>query len=237
MPARYFDEHRRKIGELLEDAGVTPRALSLRLRLNSAYLTQYLKRGTPQHLPEKVRVALARELGKPEAELQEPGLRAAIGGGDLAKRGSVTKVGSATNPRGVAYTRLQLEEGRRNLPVLGVAGGASDALFLDPGDIRDMTARPRSLDAVEDAYGVYHAGVSMEPRYYAGEILHVNPTIPPRSGDFVVIQFADHTALVKQFVRRTETELIAHQFNPDKEVAFPLGEITAVHVIVGTARQ
>lgn len=100
-----------------------------------------------------------------------------------------------------------------------------------------MVTRPRTLDAVENAYAVYHAGESMSPRYEAGETLIINPNRPVRSGCYVVIQFYDNTALVKRFVRQTASHLICEQLNPPQERQFLLSDVRAIHRVVGTSEE
>ena len=128
--------------------------------------------------------------------------------------------------------------GERNLPILGAAKGGERGLFLDNGAFFEMVQRPPTLADVTEAYAVYMVGDSMEPRYFPGEILYVHPHKPPRRGDFVIVQLepADQAGepeyLVKQFQRRNEKELVLHQFNPEKDTAFPSARIRAIHKIV-----
>src|SRR5690606_21801676 len=65
--------------------------------------------------------------------------------------------------------------GDRDLPVLGAAQGGTKGLFMSNGDVFDMVERPGNLVGVRSAYAVYMVGDSMEPRYYAGWLLGINP--------------------------------------------------------------
>jgi len=58
----------------------------------------------------------------------------------------------------------------------------------------------------------------MEPRYYAGELLHVNPNRPITRNCFVAVELADGQGLIKQFLRRSDEEVVLYQFNPPQEV-------------------
>jgi phage repressor protein C with HTH and peptisase S24 domain len=110
--------------------------------------------------------------------------------------------------------------------------------FVMNGQVVDTVECPPALDAVPDAYAVYVVGDSMEPRYYAGEIVYVHPNKPYKRGDFVVVQInvdgeeAPH-GFIKQFVSLSPTTLTLCQFNPKKEIEFPRKKVVSIHRIVG----
>ena len=92
------------------------------------------------------------------------------------------------------------------------------------------------LRGVREAYGVYVVGESMEPRYFAGEVLYINPRVPIRRGDFVVAQIAhdEHMpplAYVKRFVSNGET-LKLEQFNPHEVLEFDATDVVSIHKVV-----
>ena len=90
----------------------------------------------------------------------------------------------------------------------------------------------------------------MEPRYYAGEAVFLNPHLPVRQGDFVVAQIGgeyegdDVGAYVKRFVSMNSSELILEQFTPREDadageserdrflLRFPRNRVIAVHKII-----
>lgn len=133
--------------------------------------------------------------------------------------------------------------GGRDLPVLGAARGGEQGYFLSNGELFEMTERPASLVGIAEAYAVYMVGESMEPRYHNGETLFVHPFRPPERGKYVVVQLhgeSEHASdlemeyLVKQYLGKTSKEIILFQFNPQKELRFPLRRVRAVHRVVGT---
>jgi phage repressor protein C with HTH and peptisase S24 domain len=134
--------------------------------------------------------------------------------------------------------------GPRDLPVVGTAVAGSDGMFLMNGQIHDYIERPPSLQGVAGAYAVYVADRSMEPRYFAGETLHVHPGRPIPQGDnsFVVVQLRPEIegeapkALVKQFVRRTATRLQLRQYNPPGDLDFDNADVASVHLIIWAGR-
>ena len=123
------------------------------------------------------------------------------------------------------------------IPAYGQAVGGKDGEFILNGNrIVDVLAPP-SLAGVPDAYAVYVVGDSMEPRYFAGEAVFVNPRLPVRRGDFVVAQIAVEDgapphAYIKRFFARDGRILRLEQFNPRKTLAFPVGRVISVHRII-----
>jgi phage repressor protein C with HTH and peptisase S24 domain len=123
------------------------------------------------------------------------------------------------------------------IPAYGQAVGGRDGEFILNGNrIVDVLAPP-SLHGVPDAYAVYVVGDSMEPRYFAGEAVFVNPRLPVRRGDFVVAQIAVEDgepphAYIKRFVARDARLLRLEQFNPRKALQFPVRRVISVHRII-----
>src|SRR5437016_10079188 len=123
------------------------------------------------------------------------------------------------------------------IPAYGQAVGGRDGEFILNGNrIADVLAPP-SLQGVPDAYAVYVVGDSMEPRYFAGETVFVNPRLPVRRGDFVVAQVAAEEgepphAYIKRFMVREAKSLKLEQFNPKKALEFPINRVVSVHRII-----
>lgn len=123
------------------------------------------------------------------------------------------------------------------IPVYGQAVGGIDGEFVMNGDRLEDVFAPPILSSVAEAYAVYVAGESMEPRYFDGEIVFVNPVKRVRRGDFVVaqIQAEEHgprLAYVKRFVRWNAQVLVLSQYNPEKELHFAASQVVSVHLVV-----
>lgn len=130
------------------------------------------------------------------------------------------------------------------VPVYGSARGGLEGHFVLNGQQLTDVLAPPALRGVKDAYAVFVAGDSMEPRYFAGEVVFVNPMIPVRRGDFVVIQVyqgedegAELHAFVKRFQGHSNGDYIFDQFNPHQDLSFPKAKVRAVHKIVGSSVQ
>jgi phage repressor protein C with HTH and peptisase S24 domain len=122
------------------------------------------------------------------------------------------------------------------LPAYGQAIGGSHGEFMLNGNKIDDLLAPPTLLGVRDAYAVFVSGESMEPRYFAGEVLFINPRLPVRRGDFVVAQIAhdEHSpplAYVKRFVSKQGT-LRLEQFNPPEVLEFDSADVVSVHKVV-----
>ena len=133
--------------------------------------------------------------------------------------------------------RLDLDPTGERIPLFGQAIGGQDGRFiLNGAKIADLIAPP-VLWGVRDAYAVYIAGDSMEPRYFAGETAFVNPYMPVRRGDFVVVQIASREGdppfgYIKQFITMSDDKLRLKQFNPEKDLTFLRRLVVSVHKIV-----
>lgn len=143
----------------------------------------------------------------------------------------------ADDPASNARLGDPLPDQRASIPVYGQAVGGIDGEFAMNGERLEDIFAPPSLSAVAGAYAVYVCGESMEPRYFDGEIVFVNPRKRVRRGDFVIAQVSDGEhgpllAYVKRFVRWNAQELVLAQYNPAKEMRFAADRVVSVHLVV-----
>jgi SOS-response transcriptional repressor LexA len=213
-----MDVARGAIVSRVAELGLSLSELSLKVGKNHAYFQQFIKRGVPNRLPEKVRGQVADILGIDERVLREPmALPAEFIRGNAEQR---------SMGRTVAL-----------VPVYGHALGGKDGEFILNGNRVSEVPAPPSLWQIPDAYAVYVAGESMEPRYFAGETVFVNPRLPISRGAFVVAQISkggadEPHAYVKRFVSQDSRRLRLEQYNPKKTLEFPVSAVVAIHRIV-----
>lgn len=137
-----------------------------------------------------------------------------------------------------AIVRDKLSGEAEYIPLYGHAVGGVDGEFILNGNVLDHILAPPGLSMARGAYAVTCAGESMEPRYFDGETVFVDPVMRVRKGDFVVAQIKNMNegsaplAFIKRFVRHNDAELILEQFNPAKELRFPHADVVSVHYIV-----
>lgn len=219
-----MDSVRNLIVARVAELGLSLSELSLRAGKNHAYFQQFIKRGVPDRLPEEVRALVAQILRVDEAQLKMVGHK------------SVTP---PVPPNAEVSGEVQIAT---RIPVYGQAVGGRDGEFILNGNkVADILAPP-SLSRIAGAYAVYVIGDSMEPRYFAGEMVFVNPRLPISKGAFVVAQIAigdeevPH-AYVKRFVSSDARRLRLEQYNPSKILEFPAASVVSVHrVIMGGER-
>lgn len=208
---------------------VRTRAASLRLSLaeisqkigrNHAYLQQFLERGVPREIPERLRPLLAAALGVTETELRAPD--------NIVLRRFA--------PATVAMARPDEASPARDLPIYASAQGGPSGMLVTPEPI-DWTPRPRPLQHVANAFGIYVVGDSMAPAYRHGDMVFVHPSLPPLRGDDVLLtkHRADRemVAMVKQLQGWNERHWRLKQWNPAREFHASRQEWQQAQVIVG----
>jgi SOS-response transcriptional repressor LexA len=212
-----MDAVRNTIVARVAELGLSLSELSLKVGKNHAYFQQFIKRGVPNRLPEEVRGRVAEILGLDELALRQlgPNLR-------------------------FMYDRIQEVPARGAagwIPVYGHAVGGKDGEFVLSGNQVSEVLAPPTLVHVRDAYAVYVVGDTMEPRYFAGETVFVNPRLPISRGSFVVAQISkgeepEPRAYVKRFLSQDGKRLRLEQYNPKKILEFPASTVVAIHRIV-----
>jgi len=119
---------------------------------------------------------------------------------------------------------------------MGHARGGQDGMFFDNGLVDSHVPRLHMLSGVRSAYAVYMSSDSQEPVLRHGDLLYVNPVIPPRPGDDVVIELQNGEAYIKRLLRRTADDMVVQQFNPACELQFPARDIANVHLVVAVIK-
>src|SRR6266849_1526253 len=220
-----MDAARGMIVSRVAELGLSLSELSLKVGKNHAYFQQFIKRGVPNRLPEEVRGRVAEILGLDERLLKE------LSSGTQVRLMQVSTVEPRSVTRGAAW-----------IPVYGHAVGGKDGEFVLSGNQVSEVPAPPSLSHVPDAYAVYVVGDSMEPRYFAGETVFVNPRLPISRGSFVVAQISkgqetEPRVYVKRFVSQDAKRLRLEQYNPKKILEFPMSTVVAIHRIVNSSAQ
>lgn len=124
---------------------------------------------------------------------------------------------------------------KKDLPVYSSAEGGPGGIIFSPEPI-DYLIRPEPLANVKAGYAMYTMGESMSPAFEQGDLLLINPHLPYRSGDDVLIYRIEHgqnEAVVKRLRRATAENWQLEQFNPAKNLSLPRGLWPVCHVIVG----
>jgi len=211
-----MDHVRELIARRIAELDLTLSGVSRAAGRNHAYLQQFLERGVPAELPEKLRPKLALLLAVDEVQLRHDSGEAVA----VLPRG-VPRDGP---PSGLALARTpELGNMLHDMPIFGVTRGGSpgEGDFRLNGEVVGRTVRPPGLREMKDAFCLYVQGESMVPWRNEGERVFINPARPPRIGDHVVVEIKpEHEgesgpAWLKKLVARSpDGSLVLAQYNP-----------------------
>jgi phage repressor protein C with HTH and peptisase S24 domain len=211
------------IGKRIESAmiraGKKPVDVAKRLKITESAVSQWFAKDTG---PKSVRLSeLASFLGTTVDYLiteHEPSL------------------GAPPSPNAVGPP-MALSAGRPDLAVYASAAGGPEGAWVLSGDAIAWIHRDQRLVGVRDAFACYVVGESMFPAYEHGNLLLVNPAVPPNAGDdCLLIQEASdgaRYALIKRLVRFNSTSWTVKQWNPDKTFSLPRKEWQRALLVIG----
>lgn len=203
------------VRDLVAESGTTASELARRAGLAPSTLTKFLNDDSARH------VLTTRTLSKIAAVT---GRR--LSDADLGPvRREVSAPLDAPPPPGAS-----------DVPVLGQARGGRDGLFIDNGIVESYVPRPHVLMRVPHAYAVYMNSDSQEPVLRHGDLLYVNPSMPPRSGDDVLIELEGGEAYIKRLLHRSPREVVVQQYNPACELIFDAAEVRNLHLVVAVIK-
>ena len=126
---------------------------------------------------------------------------------------------------------------RPDLAVYASAAGGPEGAWVLSGDAIAWIHRDQRLLGVRDAFACYVVGESMFPAYEHGNLLLVNPAVPPNAGDdcLLIQEAADGAryALIKRLVRFNSTSWTVKQWNPDKTFTLPRKQWQRALLVIG----
>lgn len=125
----------------------------------------------------------------------------------------------------------------KDVPVLGTAAGSHiKGAFKLGSDVIDYVRRPAALKGAKDVYSLYVEGSSMEPQYFPGDLVFVNPNRPPRTGDIVIVQIKDSEDGVEGsigiLVKYSDTVVVLGKRNPPGEIQIKRSNGSTVHKVL-----
>lgn len=178
---------RETLDRLIREKGTSYGALSALVGRNSAYIQQYVKRGTPRKLDEADRRKIARFLGVDEGLLGE--LEVGLGGAqppEIAKNRNYPRSSLVVVPRlplGASAGAGTLDEDE----------GAADAIAFNERWLRDLGGRPESLSIIRVD------GESMVPTLGHGDDIMVDRSdAADRLRDGIYVLRLDDALMVKR---------------------------------------
>jgi len=175
---------------------------------------------------------LAEILGISHARIQEMMLAA------RRASGKVTRLPRTLKPASTPF----VEDRAAQVPILGQAVGGDDGRMVFNGSVLGWVSRPHDLAGVPDAYAIYVAGESMEPRYRQGETVWVHPHKPPHVGSDVVVQLLAEvdgeppSGFIKEYRGRSGDKVTLRQYNPARDIKIDSAKVASIHTVVFAER-
>jgi SOS-response transcriptional repressor LexA len=217
-----ISEAARQLKALREQAGLSMRvvadSLGWRLTKYQHYEDRYRRRFLPIELARHLADLFAPHGVNPAEVMELAGV-----GLDRSLPGSGVIIRGDAGPQPTAP---------RDLPIMGAVRGGSTGFYFNDGDPKEYVERPASLAGSTNAFALYVDGDSMEPRYFAGEVLFVNPNRPLTKNCFVAVELTDGRGLIKQFLRRNDDQVVLHQFNPARDIKLSAKDIKNIYRII-----
>jgi SOS-response transcriptional repressor LexA len=218
-------EAARRLKLLREQAGISMRAVAEHLGWSITRYQHYEDRYRRRFLPIELARALAdlfATRGIEQATVME---LAGVGPGQPLPRLAGLEAAPPPSP----------PVAPRDLPVMGAVKGGSEGFYFNEGEPKEYVLRPAALAGAANGFALYVDGDSMEPRYFAGELVYVNPNRPLTKGCFVAVEMKDGQGFIKQFVKRSDEQLVLRQFNPPKDLRLHTRDVKQVYRITGSA--
>lgn len=125
-----------------------------------------------------------------------------------------------------------------DVPVMGTAAGSfTRGAFAFEGGVVDYVRRPPALVGARDIYALYVEGSSMEPQYFPGDLIYINPHRPPKTGDIVVVQCknSEHSpeeASLGIFKKKTERAVTIGKRNPIADIDLNRDLVKDIHRVL-----
>lgn len=203
---------------LLDQAGKTQAELGRHLGMSDSTVSKLLN--GPRHLKAAEAEKIRRWLNQPptpDENITAPNVRRVDTPAAIPSR--------STRPKDV--------------PILGTAWGGESGDFTMNGETAGYALRPERYEGREDIFALYVQGTSMEPRYYAGELIVVEKRRPPHNGDHVVVELlprqdGTREAYLKVLVGRSPTKIKLAQYNPSKVIEIDLNKVGQVLRVLTT---
>lgn len=119
----------------------------------------------------------------------------------------------------------ELVKGPLDIELRGVAVGGDNGDFTLNGEIAGYVRRPPGISGLRKVFALHVISDSMWPRYEPGELIYCGGREAVPGDDIVIEMFPENDdavghAYIKRLVRRSKSEIVCLQFNPNKEITF-----------------
>ncbi|MDG4721183.1 helix-turn-helix domain-containing protein [Thalassospira aquimaris] len=124
--------------------------------------------------------------------------------------------------------------GPKDLPIYGDATVISSSFPLNHGSVVAYTFRSALLADSPQAFAVFTTGSDMEPRYFRGELLLIDPSKMARPNDFVLIEDQDGNASIRKLLKLDEEGVQVEKLNPRSESTIGRDQVKHLYLISGS---
>lgn len=211
-----------------------------------------------RHARQLTQVAVAEALGVSQSYIAQleggrsypsPSLAAKISkvlGVDLDGEGDLGAVYEAQLAQPAERFGVAGSAGRRprsaerpRLPIVGAPiPGDAERMILD-GQPHGSVPAPPQLENVPGAQALYVRGRSMEPRYYAGELIYLDPRRRPNPGDFILVvvrepQYSAPIGYVRQYLGEQSGKIRLGTLSPKRTHLIGRNDVIIIQSIVGS---
>jgi transcriptional regulator with XRE-family HTH domain len=125
------------------------------------------------------------------------------------------------------------------LPIIGLPAPSDKERIIIDGSSRGEIPAPPQLENVPGAMAVYVRGRAMEPRYFQGEVVYLDPNRTPNPGDFVMVtvkepNYPADIAYIRQYLGEDLVHVHLGILNPKRDHLVSRQNLIAMATIVGS---
>jgi transcriptional regulator with XRE-family HTH domain len=140
---------------------------------------------------------------------------------------------------GVTAGRRPRTAGRPRLPIVGAPIPGDQERTIVDGQPYGSVFAPPQLENVPGAQALYVRGRSMEPRYFPGELIYVDPRRRPNPGDFVLVlvrepNYSAPIGYVRRYLGERSGKVRLSTLSPKREHLIGRDDLVGIRAIVGS---
>lgn len=118
----------------------------------------------------------------------------------------------------------------KNLELSGRLQDVSNRLGLKTNFKMDRTSFKLEKEPTEP-FEMVIGSLNMEPRFFPGELIYVNPNLLAVPNDDVIVQLKNDDCFIYRLISWNSEKIVCRQYNPQKDISYKPREIKAVYKI------
>ncbi len=117
----------------------------------------------------------------------------------------------------------------QKVPVYGLTQG----LDMSAQNVVDWVARHPAQMGIHNAFAIYAPSDLMEPRYFRGELVYIQPGRPVAAHRDCLVEMKHGVVLLRRLIRQEEAAVCVAQYHPPLETELLSSEIKGLYAVVG----